>query len=352
MATAPIKQDIVRTSTSESEDEDRTSETETPTQFKTPAVDTPTQSITTTATINDNATVRIPVNTDSVSVQVEDLIRESTVRIKPFSGLKTTEFPEWARQAELILEDTSLPEKAKRQKLLQSLVCPAHDLIKTLGNISSKEILDECTDLYGPASNGVKLFQEFFSSRREATETASQYLRRLGVKIGQVKRCGGLQEGQINETVFNHFISSCECDVLKQFLLSRFSGDDTPTLHNLIKVVRRAEDSLDIKLPSNSTRKEKSQSHVHVATPSPGPEITQILEGMRSMQAQINSLTEGKPKGRDTTRKFKPKTHDRRFCYNCGQDDHLKNKCTNTENPTLVFKKLNERASLNKNGPR
>ena len=72
-------------------------------------------------------------------------------------------FEEWFKQVELVVEDDSLSEQGKRQKVLGSLHSSALDLARSLGpNATAQEICQIMERMYGSTANGVQLLHEFF----------------------------------------------------------------------------------------------------------------------------------------------------------------------------------------------
>ena len=172
-------------------------------------------------------------------------------KVRAFSGCspKSGEvcFEEWARQAELLLNEDELTENAKSQALLRSLRSPALDFIRGVGKLTAEEIFTHVNELYGCSTSGVSLLKEFFLLKISANELPSNYLQRLNVQINKVLKRGGLAESYVNETLFTHFLNTCADEQLHQVLVMKYAGVVSPSPVDLLKEVRRAEEVFNIK---------------------------------------------------------------------------------------------------------
>lgn len=313
---------------------------------------------------------------EAMNVQVEHVVRGDHGisfhnRVRPFSGNTPkngeVSFEEWSKQLELVLEDTSLSDKGKKQKLFSSLHAPALDLARSLDrDATAQEVIDYLTELYGSAANGVRLLHEFFRMQKDSHENLGEYLQRLAIKAQKVVKRGGLKIDQVDETILTHFKATCLDEKVSQILHMKY---DTcpPTLTDLMKDLKRIEE--DFK-PSKKEPAQKAKIHVQSVesegvedrltkieaqlkeftekvvcafqASSKGNQAPQKVQGdgvdRRTMQQNHpQGATQGVPRGGNGTRRYT-------FCYKCGQTDgHYMQQCENAANPVLVQEHLIER---------
>ena len=329
--------------------------------------------------------LQVPIDCSSIAkqvkVQVEHLVRADanlTIgKIKAFSGSSVkpgeVKFDEWLRQVEGVLED-GIPEKTRKQAIMNSLRSPALDFVKAMGEVSLREILEQLEAMYGCSSSGVKLLQDFFKMKRDPAESGADYLQRLGVQISKVARKGGVAADHRDETLLTHFISTCDSEQLRQVLHVKYESS-TPSQHDLLKEVRKTEEVFGLKVPEKTKVKSHAQS-VHQSD-----ELSSLKNQLSMMQARMEKMDSrltGKACNHCSSHSFlqsveparKQTTSLRRqsqlrnrqqsrqyqagiqrnspnplvFCYNCGEKDgHFKQDCKNPPNAALVFKLLNER---------
>ena len=322
--------------------------------------------------------LQVPIDCSSIAkqvkVQVEHLVRANanlTIgKIKAFSGSSVkpgeVKFDEWLRQVEGVLED-GISEKTRKQATMNSLRSPALDFVKAMGEVSSREILEQLEAMYGCSSSGKKLLQDFFKMKRDPAESAADYLQRLGVQISKVARKGGVAADHRDETLLTHFISTCDSEQLRQVLHVKYESS-TPSQHDLLKEVRKTEEVFGLKVPEKTKVKSHGQS-VHQSD-----ELNSLKNQLSMMQARMekmdsrltgkacnhwtsHSFSQSVKLARNQTTSFRRQSQLRNrqqiqrnspnplvFCYNCGEKDgHFKQDCKNPPNAALVFKLLNER---------
>ena len=323
--------------------------------------------------------IHIPVMPDAnenITVQVEHIVEGESGgfsnKIRPFSGNAPrngeADFEEWSKHMELILEDEHLSMKGKRRKLLGSLHAPALDLARGLGDITAIELFREMEKLYGYTSNGIRLLQDLFKMEKKASETATEYLQRLGVQMGKVEKRKGLRPDQVNETLVAHFVASCADERIAQMVHLKYDKGPSPSLPELMKEVRLIEDTFE-SFHKGQTPNGRARQHSQQVLESPDG-----FEQLQSMQLQLNDIqarmgdwavsSTGSERtavsnthyqannNRDTSVKKNLRKKKGYFCYNCGgTDGHYKQRCRNPANPSLVFERLNENSKDSQSGP-
>jgi len=263
-------------------------------------------------------------------------------RIKSFSGSTPPKngestFREWSVQIRLVLEDPTLSVLGKRQRLLGSLHSPALDMALGLGERSTAvELFAYIRRLYQDSSDGMASLKEFFSLTPTATEKPSEYLIRLELSLQTVRSRGGIREEDINSTRLHQFRTTSRNQNVYNVLNARFPKSSSPSLPDLIDAVKEVERD-DILF--------KAKSHAQT-TPS---EMTEIKH-LRSEVQEIHSLVNRVRQSEGGASKPPPQRNDVqfRFCYNCGDMDHISYQCKKARNAELVCERLKEREEVYK----
>ena len=329
--------------------------------------------------LQDNPTVTVPLtpSRDQVNIQVEHLVRSETNRIRPFSGNTPkggeSTFEDWAKQVELMLEDASLPAAAKKQKLLCSLHCPALDIARKQSGKSAEEIYCYLVEFYAPASNGVTLLSEYFSTCMKDQESNIDYIQRLSVMLDRVVKNGGLQEENVQRTLLTHFKSTCRDERVANAIHAKFTSDSPPSQLELIKEIRRTEE--DFRCVPQKRNSKKAFAHGHHAN-GESSILANIQSQMQMLQQQMSQLQmKPAPAPVAPSLPYRPPTTGHQnssarpavsntsamtnqpqrvfICFNCGRSDgHRRRNCPYPSDPRLVHRILNNKSDpLNFQGP-
>ena len=345
-----------------------------------------------TSQVNQNnmTGISIPISPDQttqgfINVQVDHVVRGDHgasfhYRVKPFSGHSPkggeVTFEEWLKQVELVVEDDSLSEKGKRQKILGSLHSPALDLARSLGSdVTAREICEHMEKMYGSTANGVQLLHEFFKMSREPTERATDYLQRLYIKICKVAKKGGIRQSHVDETLITHFKTTCKDEQVAQVLHIKFDTENLPNFELFMRTVKKVEEEFG---DSSKKKDEKPKARLNMQQQSSEGEnladrlsklekqisefteqCTNVLQAVTVQNQQASAVQRGEGSNSHSTdgaaRGGSRSTYGRNrrvyFCYNCGQDDgHSLRNCTNPTHAALVQRRLTER-NPHQNGP-
>lgn len=290
-------------------------------------------------------------------------------RLRLFSGKSPVpsgelDFENWRRLARQLLKDDSVPEREKRSRITESLVPPALNVVWAVADGSSaQEHLDTLARAYGSTADGDELLTSFRCSYQKEEEKASDYLLRLYTLLTQVIEMEGIVHEDADKTLCSQFQRGCLFnDPLLNILQLQTRKNDPPNMLLLLREVRVAESQLDEKTEKRkgSVKATKRASAMAQTATACAPEKTSPshrenageVEELRQVVERLHHRLDGLFKSQNTPRRpaANPRQFTRRaiFCYNCGEDGHRMDSCTNRKNPTLVQEKMTTRMNENR----
>lgn len=310
----------------------------------------------------------------------------SQSRIRTFSGRLPkpngeVDYDAWRTQVELLRCDTSLSESQKVRRILESLISPAADIVKSLGTSASvSSYLDQLEAAFGVVEDGEELFALFLSSNQNSGEKPSAYLNRLQVLLTKAISRGGVTAKDSDKHLLRQFCRGCWDQSLIVGLQLEHQKSNPPSFPELLLLLRTEEDRRSAKLErmrkhlGNAKAISHAQSVFSLPTYDDEPTVvapkkqdsTRRLEKeVAELRKQVASLTQkDKPKIIETeTNPSNPiratsssdcliasaanprpapkaSTYPKPwFCFKCGQDGHIAANCDHEANPALVRKK-------------
>lgn len=326
-------------------------------------------------------------------VVVEHVIRNADVspqyygntRIRPFSG-KTpcptaeSDYETWRSNVEFQLGDPTVSDKHTTRKIIESLLPPAANFVKHLGPSSTPhEYLALLDSAYGIVEDGDELFAKFLTTNQDSGEKPSIYVQRLQATLNKVVKRGGLAASETDSQLLKQFCRGCWDNALITSLQLEQKKTKPPSFSELLLLLRTEEDRQAAK--SNRMRQHlglnKAKAQLNSLTSNEYvpdisavassneafPSHTQKLEKqMEALQAQIASLKasltskqgqskkkpkfQTKPSTEDNPPSSAESNHKRKprpwYCFNCGENGHIKPSCTGEPNRELVEQKNKE----------
>ncbi|XP_033100218.1 paraneoplastic antigen Ma1 homolog [Anneissia japonica] len=255
----------------------------------------------------------------------------------------------WKTQAKALIEEaeTEVSQAEKRRRLREALRSPALEVIDDLRrenpSATAKDYLQALEVVYGSTLTGEELFHQFFAIEQKAGETPSHYLSRLQGALRHVLQKGGIPEDKMNAVILKQFIRGIIYEpLLLVDLRLRELHETPPTYLTLLGKVRRWEEE------SNKQEKAKGQSRNSVAA-AHTVSNNDLAERMSKIEKMLKHSSLGNAHVHQQQQSQPPPSRERRtnqssdlprFCYNCGQDGHMKRSCANQANTALVNGKL------------
>ncbi|XP_078027309.1 uncharacterized protein LOC144464393 [Epinephelus lanceolatus] len=146
-------------------------------------------------------------------VVVEHIVRRDDVNIQPLSSLRLrtfsgklpkpqheADYDSWRSQIELLNADPSLVPLHITRRILESLLPPAADLVKSLGpNALPATFLNVLDSAYATVEDGEELFAKFLNTLQDHGERPSAYLQRLQLTLSTVVKRGGVPAAETNK---------------------------------------------------------------------------------------------------------------------------------------------------------
>lgn len=258
------------------------------------------------------------------------------------------DFESWKLTALQLMEDESFSEEVKKITLVQALVRPALEIIRSIiSTTDSKGCLDLLDNVYGQVQDGHDLLVDFYITYQDQKESASTFLNRLYLKLVQVTEKGGLAVGEIPTVLLRQFIRGSQDDSFAQHLQLEAKFDDPPSFGKLLLDVRKEEcrrterrlrlkqTSVNVKAQTTEVGKTSHATDMEARV----QQLTTELEKLKSERSQTKPKWEQKGPKTDRTQGSHNKKRNF-FCYKCGVDGHKVDTCKKQSNPELVQQRL------------
>lgn len=306
-------------------------------------------------------------------------IHVSSQRLRSFSGRvprpqHESDYEAWRSGVDLLLKDPAVSDLQRSRKILESLLPPAADMVRHLvPETPPNTYLQILDSAYGTVQDGDELYAKFMELFQDAGEKPSAYLQRLQVALNLAVKRGGVPATELNRHLLNQFCRGCWDNTLISELQLKQRKSHPPSFAELLLLLRTEEDREAAKaqrMKQHLGSKAKAGVHAQYATATPEESrvdalttITQQLaQQLADIQKQLASLTAHSSQKQPASSK---PTHASRlsnnlnpskatsrpsqktplsrpkpgYCYNCGEDGHIKPNCDNDPNPSLVVMK-------------
>lgn len=308
-------------------------------------------------------------------------------RLRVFSGRSPcpnneVDYDTWRTSVEVLMKDSALSDLHRTQRILDSLLSPAAEVVKHLGlQANSSDYIGLLDSAYGTVEDGDELYARFMSTLQNDGEKPSTFLQRLHVALSTAMRRGGVSPKDFDQQILKQFCRGCWESALIVDLQLEQRKENPPSFAEFLLLLRTEEDKQAAKLsrmkqhlgvvkPSGGVTKQRVMSHLQTAHHSGdnnGTELTELRKQLAELSAQLSSIT-AKPqeipllkhkKGRvvvpsakagtptlsrrtSTPQHSWEKTNGKPrpwYCFQCGEDGHIASKCDNDPNPLLVAAK-------------
>lgn len=210
-------------------------------------------------TVNPGPRISLPghdLNPPEIQVVVEHIVRREDMNIQPLSPLRLrtfsgklpkpqheTDYDSWRSHIELLNADPSLAPLHVTRCILETLLPPAADVVKSLGpNALPATFLHILDSAYATVEDGEELFAKFLNTLQDPGERPSSYLQRLQLALSTVVKRGGVPETEMNKYLLKQFCRACWDNVVINKLQLEQKKDQPPPLSELLLMLRTEED--------------------------------------------------------------------------------------------------------------
>ncbi|XP_062387845.1 paraneoplastic antigen Ma1 homolog [Sardina pilchardus] len=200
----------------------------------------------------------IPV--DTFFKVVENLIENTTRpyegtafrRLRVFSGVLPTPAGEesldtWLDQARLMIDESELPRREKRKRIIECLRGPAFDIAQAVRSndpdATPDDYLTALEKAFGSTESGEDVYIAFRSMQQHAGEKLSDFLRRIECSLTKVVQKGGLHTSQRDRARVEQLLrGAVESDLMLVQLRLRERKHHPPTFLTLLHEIREEEE--------------------------------------------------------------------------------------------------------------
>ena len=296
----------------------------------------------------------------------------SSQRLRVFSGKvprpsQEADYDTWRSSVDLIMKDPAVSDLLRSRKIFESLLPPAADMVKHLNADTLPAVYLQLLDsAFGTVQDGDELYAKFMDTVQDAAEKPSAYLQRLHVALNLTVKRGGIPVEEVNKHLLSQFCRGCWDNSLLSELQLKHKKANPPSFAELLLLLRTEEDreaAKSLRMKRHLGAKPKVTSHLQVAHSDTREEegmsatLKELTKQIAEIQNQLASLTanqqkatrpsnskpfERKKPSATTKQPGKPSSNTRPnpgYCFNCGEDGHIKPQCDNEPNPTLVAEK-------------
>lgn len=305
------------------------------------------------------------------------MLHLTSQRLRAFSGRlprpqNETDYETWRSTVDLLLNDPSVSDLQRSRKIFESLLPPAADMVKHLKPETRPAVYIQILDsAYGTVQDGDELYAKFMDTFQDAGEKPSSYLQRLQVALSLAVKRGGVPHTETDKHLLNQFCRGCWDNTLISELQLKQRKHNPPSFAELLLLLRTEEDrdaakNLRMKQHLGSSKaKAMSQAQYayaggedHEATT-----LEKLTKQLADIQRQLAALTaaqssqrqppvkaahpgSGAKSTKTPSRSSRPAPSGPKpgYCYQCGEDGHIKPACDNPPNPALVTLKKKQHA--------
>lgn len=303
-------------------------------------------------------------------------------KLRVFSGKEPRpayepDYDTWRSSVELVMTDASMSPLQQSRKIIESLLPPAADVVRHLNpNSSPTEYLQLLDSAYGTVQDGGELFAKFLDTFQNTGEKPSTYLQRLQAALTLTVKRGGAASNDFDKLLLTQFCRGCWDDFLLTELQLKQKRTSPPTFPDLLLLLRTEEDQHAAKTKRMrqylGSTKPKVTSHMQSAkcvTEEESNIVTlstitkELSKQVAEIQSQLVKLTKPpktkppKPKSEPSVRPKEKQNSERKikepaeqsqtqnmppkpwYCFQCGEDGHVKPNCESEPNPALVSEK-------------
>ena len=274
-------------------------------------------------------------------------LRSNYRKLRIFSGSPTAPrdedpFDSWMEQAAGQLQEwtaSGVEELEKRRRISEALRPPASGIVRDLEQDkpypTAHDYLAALEMAFGSTDSGEEIAIYFHQLSQRVAERPSEFLLRLNTTIRKAVRKGGVDSSKVNYSILQKFIRSSHDEMLLVSLRLRDFLHAPPSFIELLSMVRRYEEEMAQKKRAGRPTSGRSLQMTTEPMPPPthpNPHQTQTTSMDPTPLVNVQTLS-GQSSPAENLRRPN-------LCYRCGEDGHIRKRCTNPPNLGLVNQRL------------
>uniref|UniRef100_A0A6I8SSQ0 CCHC-type domain-containing protein n=1 Tax=Xenopus tropicalis TaxID=8364 RepID=A0A6I8SSQ0_XENTR len=244
-------------------------------------------------------------------------------RLKVFSGADPVpsgedSFESWRDSTVVSVRDWTGPEATMRRKILESLCCPAVDVVKSYlvshPDATSGDLIEVLEVTFGPVASTTEMLHNFHCTFQKEKEALSAYLVRVEQGLRLLVSRGVIQSSEMDSLRIRQMRrGTLNSDPVAVTIRAYYQDTLTPGYVALMERVRREEADAYVRVRRSSTlgHAEKSPADVKLLE-----ENKRLRKELEAFKAKLSE------RAKTPTETRKPPT-----CYRCGRIGHIQPNC-------------------------
>ncbi|XP_040178138.1 paraneoplastic antigen Ma2 homolog [Rana temporaria] len=250
-------------------------------------------------------------------------------------------FEKWLDHATQALEEWEVPERHKKQRLMESLREPALEAIRNLKlskrDCAAQDYLDVLQSVFGRTENASELHYQLEHCFQKPGEKLPEFVGRLDKILHQILLKKGIDPRQVDKIRAQQVIRGAQPMDPIALQLRTLQGGGVLKYPDLIRMIRQEEVLLDQK---NRQQPPEPSAQVRVvATEDSDPQVellrtqvSQLIEMVVALTSQVEILPYQTKREEPERPAYRPSDQSRRprrfiFCFNCGGVGHTREVC-------------------------
>ncbi|KAE8628151.1 hypothetical protein XENTR_v10007365 [Xenopus tropicalis] len=227
-------------------------------------------------------------------------------------------FESWRDSTVVSVRDWTGPEATMRRKILESLRCPAVDVVKSYlvshPDATSGDLIEVLEVTFGPVASTTEMLHNFHSTFQKEKEALSAYLVRVEQGLRLLVSRGVIQSSEMDSLRIRQMRrGTLNSDPVAVTIRAYYQDTLTPGYVALMERVRREEADAYVRVRRSSTLGHAEKS----------PADAKLLEENKRLRKELEAFkAQLSEKAKTPTETRKPPT-----CYRCGRIGHIQPNC-------------------------
>jgi hypothetical protein len=282
-------------------------------------------------------------------------------RLRQFSGRSPlpngeVDYSTWRQSARQLIQESDVKVSEKKQRIKQSLVGQACELVLVLdkeiakkgGAAKAEDYVAALDKMFGICLDGDDLYSEFRALYQQHGEDPGDYLVSLHTKLDTVVEYGGADDCQRDRLLLGQFTRGCLHDeyLLEKLQLEQKKSNppDFITFLHDVRTAATKHKERESRRSQQNVKPTKARVQKHDVKPESDGRISQLEEQIKKLGQVVENLAVAIQTPRQESRRppsnYQQKPQRKGVCFNCGEEGHRMADCTNATNATLLQRRL------------